>query len=180
MYPTICVEWARDHSRIGLTFDVNWSTVNGDMREEQFFTFFVSTSQVMTFTLGPQICSPCYSCSGLCLHYIRSLYGFPVSRKSGRTDIQMDFMLPHAWNERYVRRRLCDRETADNYHKTKHFSYWKCIRRCVLILDFLVLVLRKSIHFWQRLAKNLTILNFSFSVTLNFDLFILELHHHSL
>jgi len=23
MYPTICVEWARDHSRLGLTFGVN-------------------------------------------------------------------------------------------------------------------------------------------------------------
>ena len=69
--------------------DVNRSTFDDDMREKKtIFTFRSQCPWPLTFR--PQICFTSYSCPALCLHRIRSFYGFPVARQSeawyGRTD----------------------------------------------------------------------------------------------
>jgi len=73
---------------------------------------------------------------------------------------------------RALRHAECHRNFTDKYHqKNETFPLVKCVRLYVrnLLLIILVLVWRKSIHFWRKCARK-TILTFSFTMTLTFGL----------
>jgi len=58
------------------------------MREKRFLHF--RTQRPWPSTFRPQICSSSYTCSALCFHWIRSFFGFTMSRKSEARDGQTD------------------------------------------------------------------------------------------